>query len=79
MLPKSRLRGLGYEHRPLYLWPERQDDCNEEEPFVSSLPAQTFVTQMFARNSDDHANYFTSCDPHHDMSGRIFEQIFSAC
>ena len=24
-----------------------------------------------------YGNYSTSCDPHHDMSGRIFGHIFS--
>ena len=28
-------------------------------------------------NSHNMSNYSTSCDPHHDMSGRIFGHIFS--
>lgn len=51
MTRASRVRGLGFEHRPLFLWAERQDDCKEDEPFVSFEPVLRCMQRLWVRAS----------------------------
>ena len=47
MTKGSKLRGIGVEHRPMYLFAERQDDSCSESPHVSFEPAICFLRKLW--------------------------------